>query len=50
MDISYKISNKSFPVKQSDNHFITLSLLADLTHGGLVMPYGDLDLGKHWLR
>ena len=22
----------------------------DLTHCGLVMPYGDRDLGQHWLR
>ena len=21
-----------------------------LTHCGLVMPYGDRDLGQHWLR
>ena len=21
-----------------------------LTHCGLVMPYGDIDLGRHWLR
>ena len=23
---------------------------ADLTHWGLVTPYGDSDLGQHWLR
>ena len=22
----------------------------ELTHCGLVMPYGDIDLGQHWLR
>ena len=21
-----------------------------LTHSGLVMPFGDIDLGQHWLR
>ena len=21
-----------------------------LTHSGLVMPYGDIDLGQHWFR
>ena len=21
-----------------------------LTHWGLVMPFGDIDLGQHWLR
>ena len=20
------------------------------THSGLIMPYGDIDLGQHWLR
>ena len=24
--------------------------LNELTHLGLVMPYSDIDLGKHWLR
>ena len=23
---------------------------SELTHWGLVMPYGDIDLGQHWLR
>ena len=23
---------------------------SDLTHCGLVMPYGDMELGQHWLR
>ena len=22
----------------------------ELTHCGLVMPYGDMELGQHWLR
>ena len=22
----------------------------ELTHCGLMMPYGDIDLGQHWLR
>ena len=27
-----------------------MSLNVGLTHCGLVMPYGDIDLGQHWLR
>ena len=26
------------------------SILTKLTHCGLVTPYGDRDLGQHWLR
>ena len=26
------------------------TLYLALTHCGLVMPYGDMELGQHWLR
>ena len=32
--------------------YVPWNMLTDLyllTHCGLVMPYGDLDLGQHWL-
>ena len=32
-----------------DNHRISLVPMK-LTHCGLVTPYGDIDLGRHWLR
>ena len=30
--------------------FVLVILSQTLTHCGLVMPYGDKDLGQHWLR
>ena len=29
---------------------MAMSILVLLTHCGLAMPYGDIDLGQHWLR
>ena len=29
---------------------LNISAYMTLTHWGLVMPYGDRDLGQHWLR
>ena len=32
-------------------HYIeTEKIVHALTQGGLVKPYGDIDLGQHWLR
>ena len=28
----------------------SLIIINQLTHWGLVMPFGDIDLGQHWLR
>ena len=41
---------KSFPVLQRKLFETVSSLCIYLNHSGLVMPYGDKDLGHHWLR
>ena len=40
--VSLKMLKLSVPDKSSK--------ICNLTHCGLVTPYGDIDLGQHWLR
>ena len=39
------------PVDDIYRYFVFIwDTVFDLTHFGLVMPYGNIDLGQHWLR
>ena len=57
--ILIKISMKFIPKCPSKNNPALIQIMAwhqthnehnELTHWGLVTPYGDRDLGQHWLR
>ena len=38
------------PIMVISWHGKTFNFTGPLTHCGLVMPYGDIDLNQHWLR
>ena len=55
--VTMKHAGKKFSMNVGNNFIITgyfasqfNTALVILTHCGLVMPYGHIDLGQHWLK
>ena len=47
--LSEQIFNETGPCSNTETKFLKQTINS-LTHCGLVMPYGDIDLGQQWLR